>query len=108
MPYLLDTNILSELRKGQACNDSVKRWAQSTASDRHCISVLSLGEIRKGIEVLRRRSPQQCPAFESWLLKLRDANMYSQFLPTDTFNRVFSAKSSMCIIDVPRAFAIVC
>lgn len=71
MPYLLETNLLSELRKGQACDPAVMDWARSTASDRHCISVLSLGELRKGIEVLRRRSPEQCPAFETWLLKLQ-------------------------------------
>lgn len=71
MPYLLDTNILSELRRGQRCDPKVVEWAQSTAGDRHCISVLALGEIRKGIENLRRKSPQQCPAFESWLLTLQ-------------------------------------
>lgn len=70
MPYLLDTNILSELRRGKRCNPHVRKWAQATAKDRHLISVLSLGEIRKGIEILRRRSPKQCPAFERWIQKL--------------------------------------
>ena len=71
MPYLLDTNILSELRRGQRCDPKVAEWAHSTSADRHCISALSLGEIRKGIEILRRKSPQQCPAFENWLLTLQ-------------------------------------
>jgi predicted nucleic acid-binding protein len=71
MPYLLDTNILSELRRGTRCDSNVLKWAQATANDRHCISVLSLGEIRKGIETLRRKSPQQCPALENWLLTLQ-------------------------------------
>ena len=71
MPYLLDTNILSELRRGIRCDPNVFKWAQSTQNDRHCISVLSLGEIRKGIEILRRKSPQQCPAFENWLFTLQ-------------------------------------
>jgi predicted nucleic acid-binding protein len=71
MPHLLDTNILSELRKGKRCNPNVAKWAQTTANDRHCISVLSLSEIRKGIEILRRKSPDQCPAFEKWLLTLQ-------------------------------------
>lgn len=71
MPYLLDTNILSELRKGTRCDLNVLKWAQDTQNDRHCISVLSLGEIRKGIETLRRKSPKQCPAFERWLLTLQ-------------------------------------
>ena len=71
MPYLLDTNILSELRKGTHCDPQVLKWAQRTQNDRHCISILSLGEIRKGIETLRRKSPKQCPAFENWLLTLQ-------------------------------------
>lgn len=68
--YLLDTNVLSELRKGRRCHEAVKRWATVTANDRHCLSVLSFGEIRKGIETLRRRAPDQCPAFERWLERL--------------------------------------
>ena len=71
MPYLLDTNILSELRKGKQCDPNVLKWAKATISDRHYISVLSLGEIRKGIELLKRKSPEQCFAFENWLMTLR-------------------------------------
>ena len=71
MPFLLDTNVLSELRKGSRCRAEVRSWARSTVGDRHCISVLSLGEIRKGIEILRRKSPAQCPAFERWLIRLK-------------------------------------
>lgn len=51
---------------------NVLQWAQSAVSARHCISVLSLGEIRKGIELLRRKSPAQCAAFEHWLSRLQN------------------------------------
>ena len=68
--YLLDTNVLAELRKGRRCDAQVRRWAESTVGERHCISVLLLGEIRKGIEILRRKVPDQCPAFENWLDRL--------------------------------------
>lgn len=68
--YLLDTNVLSEFRKGQRCDENVRKWAESSVGDRHCISVLSLGEVRKGIENLRRKAPDQCPAFERWLEQL--------------------------------------
>jgi len=70
MPFLLDTNVLSELRKGVRCDARVSRWARSTLDHRHAISVLSLGEIRKGIEILRRKAPRQCPAFERWINRL--------------------------------------
>lgn len=82
MSYLLDTNILSELRRGRQGDPRVRAWAKATESDRHCISVLSLGEIRKGIEILRRRAPEQCPAFEGWLAKLQ-ADYAAHILPID-------------------------
>jgi hypothetical protein len=69
--YLLDTNILSELRKGPSADAGVRGWAREHERERHFISVLSLGEIRKGIEILRRRSPDQCGALESWLEGIR-------------------------------------
>jgi predicted nucleic acid-binding protein len=69
--YLLDTNVLSELRKGRRAHPGVRAWAASTAGERHFISVLSLGEIRKGIEILRRKSPDQCAAFERWIARLK-------------------------------------
>lgn len=70
MAFLLDTVVLSELRKGAQCDASVLRWARSTRHQRHFISTLSLGEIRKGIELLRRKSPKQCLVFENWLERL--------------------------------------
>lgn len=102
MPYLLDTNILSELRKGDRCDANVLKWAQSTASDRHFISVLSLGEIRKGIEILRRKSPKQCPAFENWLLTLQ-SDYEADILPiTDAISDQWGhlmAKQTQPVID---------
>lgn len=70
MPYLLDTNVLSELRRGKKCDARVRAWARAASREQHFISVLSLGEIRKGIEILRRKSPAQCPSFEKWLDRL--------------------------------------
>ena len=61
MPFLLDTNILSELRKGERCDSNVSKWAAKESEQSHYICVLSLGEIRKGIELLRKKSPT-CPA----------------------------------------------
>jgi len=67
--YLLDTNVLSELRKGPRASPSVLAWAKSASSDEHYISVLALGEIRKGIERIRRRDPGQAAVLERWLYK---------------------------------------
>ena len=71
MPFLLDTNILSELRKGERCDSNVAIWAAKESGQAHYISVLSLGEIRKGIELLRKKSPADCIPFEIWLQKLQ-------------------------------------
>jgi predicted nucleic acid-binding protein len=70
VPYLLDTNVLSELRRGRRGDQRVRAWAETVSGERHFVSVLSLGEIRKGIERLRCKSPQQCEAFEQWLERL--------------------------------------
>ncbi len=70
MPFLLNTNILSELRKGVRCDPNVSHWAAKESTQAHYISVLSLGEIRKGIELLRKKSPEKCAPLEKWLEKL--------------------------------------
>ncbi len=67
MAYLLDTNVLSELRKASRCDAKVRAWAKNISSPQLWISVLSLGEIRKGIESLRRKDPPQCAMLERWL-----------------------------------------
>ena len=69
MRYLLDTNVLSELVKRRP-DTQVKKWVEAQSPLDLAISVLSLGEIRKGIELLRKKSPAQCVAFERWLTQL--------------------------------------
>jgi predicted nucleic acid-binding protein len=51
--YLVDTNVLSEVRKGSRCDESVAAWWLSVSQDDIFISVLTIGEIRKGIERAR-------------------------------------------------------
>lgn len=80
MAFLLDTNVLSELRNPKKANPDVLSWAQKHSMEQHFISVLSIGEIRKGIELLRRRAPDQCPAFETWLDAIR-SNYRDNIIP---------------------------
>ena len=54
MGYLIDTNILSELRKDKKANAGVRDWYAQTDGNLLYVSVLTLGEIRQGIESLRR------------------------------------------------------
>ena len=65
--YLIDTDVISEVRKGSRCDPNVAKWWEGTAEDELFLSVLTLGEIRKGIENVRRRDARSAVALESWL-----------------------------------------
>ena len=67
MNYLIDTNIISEIRKAESCNPRVAAWYESIADESVYLSVLVLGEIRKGIERARSKNPNQAGALEKWL-----------------------------------------
>jgi predicted nucleic acid-binding protein len=65
--FLIDTNIISELRKGERCDVHVSAWYASIADEDLFLSTLVLGEIRKGIELARPRDPDKAAALERWL-----------------------------------------
>jgi predicted nucleic acid-binding protein len=67
--FLLDTNAISEIRRARDPN--VAAWANGMADRELYLSVLTLGEIRKGIERLRGRDPGQAEVFSVWLSELR-------------------------------------
>lgn len=67
MSYLIDTNIISEVRKGRRCNARVAAWYSSIHDADLYLSVIILGEVRKGIELVRPRDPEKAAALETWL-----------------------------------------
>ena len=67
MTYLLDTNVISELRKGDRCDVNVTAWYAGVEETDLFLSVLVLGEMRRGIERIRRRDPKQTYVLERWL-----------------------------------------
>ena len=67
MSYLIDTNVISEFRKKRRADSNVLRWVDSTLPSEHFTSVLVIGEIRHGIELLRRRDNRQALAMEDWM-----------------------------------------
>lgn len=71
MTYLLDTSVVSELRRRQP-DRRVLAWFESVPSARLFLSVLTVGEIRLGIERLRRKDPVRAEGLEWWLRGLRD------------------------------------
>ncbi len=70
MKYLLDTNVISELRKGSRCNENVAGFFERTSSNDLFLSVLTLGELRKGIEQIRGRDESQAERLEAWLASI--------------------------------------
>jgi len=80
MGYLIDTNIISELQKGQRTDENVQAWFDKVAENELFLSVLVIGEIRLGIERLRRRDLPQALRLEQRLLVLQ-AKMAVRILP---------------------------
>jgi len=71
--YLIDTNVISELRKGKRCNINVTAWYDSIDGEDLYLSVLVLGEIRNGIERARRTDAARARALDDWLSEVREA-----------------------------------
>ena len=65
--YLLDTNVISELRKRNRCNPNVSSWFANVEEKEIFLSVLVIGELRCGIEGIRRRDPDAAFHLEAWL-----------------------------------------
>ena len=70
MSYLLDTNVISELRKRNRCNHNVADWYSQIDDADLFLSVLTVGEIRRGIENIRRRDEDSASALDAWLAAL--------------------------------------
>lgn len=82
MSYLLDTNVISELRKGERANAELRAWFGELADEEIYLSVLTIGEIRRGVESVRRRAPDSAAALDSWLARLAEVHR-DRILPLD-------------------------
>ncbi|MDQ1289309.1 MAG: toxin FitB [Actinomycetota bacterium] len=69
MTYLLDTNIISECQRRHP-DPGVVEWLRSTPGHHLFLSVLVVGELRRGVEALRRRDPVGAEAPRLWLRDL--------------------------------------
>lgn len=82
MSYLLDTNVISELRKAERADPNVTAWFADVADEEIFLSVLTIGEIRRGIESVRRRDPDSAAALDRWLALISEAHG-DRVLPID-------------------------
>jgi predicted nucleic acid-binding protein len=69
LSFLLDTNVVSEIRRDRDPN--VRAWAESVDDVDLYLSVLTVGEVRMGIDRLRNRDAAQADVFARWLSELR-------------------------------------
>jgi predicted nucleic acid-binding protein len=71
--YLIDTNIVREARKRDKANQGVANFFETTRTDGAAvyISVITVGEIRRGIELIRHRGDRrQASRLETWLVSI--------------------------------------
>lgn len=78
--YLLDTNVISELRKARP-HGAVVAWLSDQEDEQLFLSAVTMGELQAGIERARRQDPAKAAEIENWLDQL--AGSY-QILPMDT------------------------
>jgi toxin FitB len=80
--FLLDTNVVSELRKGSRADAGVLEWMSSAEDEALFLSVVVAGELRQGVERLRLRDPAQAERLDHWLRALID-DYADRLLPVD-------------------------
>ncbi len=79
--YLLDTNVLSELRPGKPqAHAAVRAWAASLNDREAYLSVISILELHRGILRLERKTPPEGGALRAWFEALR-ATYATRILP---------------------------
>lgn len=82
MKFLLDTNVISEIRKRGRAHPNVVRWVAHTPAKEMGTSVVVLAEIRRGIELKRRSDVKQAEALDRWFAQMR-ARLGERVLPID-------------------------
>lgn len=68
--FLLDTNVISEQRKGERANPGVRSWFDAERNSEIWISVLVVGELQRGVDIIARRDPQAATSLGEWLDKI--------------------------------------
>lgn len=64
--FLLDTNVVSELRRLRP-HGAVIKWIEAIPADDLFLSVVTIGEIQAGIEITRDQNPEKATDIEMWL-----------------------------------------
>src|SRR5579863_6270115 len=99
--YLLDTNVISETRRTRA-DAGVIAFLSTADAARLFLSVLTVGELRKGVEVKRRTDPVTAALLGTWVDNI-ETTFADRLLPLDTAAATLwgklSAGRSLAVID---------
>jgi toxin FitB len=98
--YLLDTNVVSELRKSKP-HGAVIAWIQSVPDDELFISALTLGELQAGVERTCKRDQEKAAIIEGWIDQIAEAY---EVIPMDAdmfreWARLMEGKSDQLLED---------
>jgi toxin FitB len=98
--YLLDTNVVSEMRKPRP-HGAVVAWLTSLRDQQALLPAVTMGELQAGVELTRRYDPTKASAIEAWVDQLEVAY---QVLPMDAatfreWGRLMHGKSDQLIED---------
>ncbi len=69
--YLLDTNVVSELRKPRP-HGAVLAWLESVPDEELFVSAVTLGELQAGVEITREQDPEKASEIEAWIDRVEE------------------------------------
>ena len=82
MSILVDTNVVSELKRGRNAAPAVTAWFATMPAEQIFTSVVVLGEVRRGIELIARCDKAQAEMLERWYASMRQ-QLGTRVLPVD-------------------------
>lgn len=82
--FLLDTNVVSELRRPERADANVRAWASGTPAELYAISVVTVLELERGILLVERRDAMQAAVLRRWLEREILTPLADRILPIDT------------------------
>jgi predicted nucleic acid-binding protein len=77
--FLLDTNVVSELRRSKP-HGAVVAWLKGTPADQLYLSAVTLGELQAGVEIAREQDEAKAQEIEAWIDQVAECGMYSLWM----------------------------
>jgi predicted nucleic acid-binding protein len=97
--FLLDTNVISTLRRPKLAPPSLTAWAASTSSSEMHLSAVSLYELELGIRSIERRDQVQGEILRNWLTKMVLPQFRDRIIP---FGEAIAVRAAALNVPDPR------